>query len=191
MQVAQRPPALEPVFQRNGKEQCAGGKHRHVHRSVDPHEQAGDLVAHLRVDHVRERQHDRAERRQSAEDGNDHERTQQHVRPGDQLRLALRLFGNDEKVVADPDQSRTGKTLRDPLLEPADGVDDLRCVERLIRQGSLRTPMSAQSRSSSLMLVLARVFSSTCLTMTAQAWCGPAPPFFPGLPGRLPGTTTE
>ena len=48
-----------------------------------------------------------------------------------------------------------------------------------------------QSRKSSLMLVLERVRSSTCLTITAQARDGPGSPFASGLPGKLPGTTTE
>src|SRR3954466_13169372 len=41
------------------------------------------------------------------------------------------------------------------------------------------------------MLVLERVRSSTRLTMTAQAVLGPIWPFFMGLPGSAPGTTTE
>src|SRR5262245_22296354 len=48
-----------------------------------------------------------------------------------------------------------------------------------------------QSRSNSLMLVLARVRSSTRLTITAQAVAGPGWPFFKGLGGSMPGTTTE
>src|ERR1700682_514387 len=40
------------------------------------------------------------------------------------------------------------------------------------------------------MLVLARVRSSTRLTMTAQAVEGPGWPFFSGLAGNIPGTTT-
>ena len=47
-----------------------------------------------------------------------------------------------------------------------------------------------QSRSNSLMLVLARVFSSTRLTMTAHERLGVTPPPARGAPGRLPGTTT-
>jgi hypothetical protein len=37
------------------------------------------------------------------------------------------------------------------------------------------------------MLVLARVFSSTRLTITAQAVEGPGCPFFNGFPGSAPG----
>ncbi len=48
-----------------------------------------------------------------------------------------------------------------------------------------------QSRSSSLIEVRLRVFASTRLTMTQQARLGPGVPSASGLPGRLPGTTTE
>jgi hypothetical protein len=44
----------------------------------------------------------------------------------------------------------------------------------------------AQSRSNSLMLVFARVFASTCLTMMAQYKL-----YLPSAEGRLPETTTE
>ena len=51
-------------------------------------------------------------------------------------------------------------------------------------------PTAGQSRSNSLMLVLARVFSSTRLTMTAQERLGLGSPLARGLPGSVPGTTT-
>jgi hypothetical protein len=59
--------------------------------------------------------------------------------------------------------------------------------------GPLRQSADAtdQSRSNSLMLVLARVRSSTRLTITAQAVAGPGWPFFKGFGGSVPGTTTE
>ena len=41
------------------------------------------------------------------------------------------------------------------------------------------------------MLVLERVRSSTRFMITAQAVDGPGWPFFKGLPGSAPGTTTE
>src|SRR5512146_2565844 len=47
-------------------------------------------------------------------------------------------------------------------------------------------PGRAQARSSSLMLVLARVPASTCLTITAQYRL-----YWPDAAGRLPETTTE
>ena len=39
--------------------------------------------------------------------------------------------------------------------------------------------------------VFDRVFSSTCLMMTAQKSDGPCDPSASGLPGSVPGTTTE
>ena len=48
-----------------------------------------------------------------------------------------------------------------------------------------------QSRSSSLIEVLARVCASTIFTMTAQYSDGPGEPSGSGLPGIEPGTTTE
>ena len=55
------------------------------------------------------------------------------------------------------------------------------------RQGAQAdAPAPAQSRSSSLIPVLERVFASTRLTITAQARLGP-----PSFAGSVPGTTTE
>ena len=51
--------------------------------------------------------------------------------------------------------------------------------------------LSVQSRNSSLMEVLARVRSSTRLTMTAQSVDGPGEPSGSGRAGNEPGTTTE
>ena len=48
-----------------------------------------------------------------------------------------------------------------------------------------------QSRSSSLIAVLARVCASTRLTITAQYSEGPGEPSGSGLPGSEPGTTTD
>src|SRR5215472_12828200 len=63
-----------------------------------------------------------------------------------------------------------------------------------LKRGGSALPMALaaenQSLSSSLMLVLERVRSSTRLMMTAQAVEGPTCPFFIGLPGSAPGTTT-
>ena len=53
----------------------------------------------------------------------------------------------------------------------------------------LRSP--AQSRSSSLIEVFARVCASTVFTITAQYSDGPGEPSGNGLPGSDPGTTTE
>jgi hypothetical protein len=52
-------------------------------------------------------------------------------------------------------------------------------------------PNWPQSRSNSLIAVFARVCASTRLTMTAQARFGPGDPSVNGLPGKVPGTTTE
>ena len=56
---------------------------------------------------------------------------------------------------------------------------------------SMRQRRTHQSRSNSLTEVLERVFSSTCLMITAQASDGPGDPSASGLPGSAPGTTTE
>lgn len=55
--------------------------------------------------------------------------------------------------------------------------------------GGLNIP--DQSRSNSLIAVFCRVCASTRLTITAQDRLGPGDPSGRGLPGRLPGTTTE
>ena len=55
-----------------------------------------------------------------------------------------------------------------------------------IKDSAARGKGERQSRRSSLIDVLERVFSSTRLTITAHARPGP-----PSLPGRTPGTTTE
>src|SRR6185437_4737129 len=52
-------------------------------------------------------------------------------------------------------------------------------------------PSLRQSLSSALIDVEDRVFASTRFTITAQASDGPIVPSASGLPGRLPGTTTE
>ena len=96
--------------------------------------------------------------------------------------VALDLFG-DEMAHDLGDRQHAH---RDPERLAADAA--VKAVEK-IRPIHLRdAPL--QSRSNSLMLVLARVFSSTRLTMTAQARLGAGSPSARGLPGRLPGTTT-
>ncbi len=51
--------------------------------------------------------------------------------------------------------------------------------------------MRAQSRSNSLIDVLARVCASTVFTITAQYRPGPGVPSGNGRPANVPGTTTE
>ena len=76
---------------------------------------------------------------------------------------------------------------RDPERLAADAA--VKAVEEV---GPIHRRNRLQSRSNSLMLVLARVFSSTRLTITAQvearAWLRRS---LLGLPGMVPGTTTE
>ena len=85
---------------------------------------------------------------------------------------------------AKPRQRRGQHVLRAGILGRHRGAADQR-ARQLQRIGI------AQSRSSSLIEVLARVRSSTRLTITAQASDGPGLPSASGRPGRLPGTTTE
>ena len=66
-----------------------------------------------------------------------------------------------------------------------------RAADQLARKRDGIGSHAAQSRRSSLMLVFERVCSSTRLTMTAQYSAGVGAPFGPGLPGKVPGTTTE
>ena len=61
----------------------------------------------------------------------------------------------------------------------------------LCQRDSMRRRQRHQSRSNSLTEVFERVFSSTFLMMTAQASDGPGAPSASGLPGSVPGTTTE
>src|ERR1700752_191118 len=71
------------------------------------------------------------------------------------------------------------------------GAIDRRTLPRLYSDGIRQSDAEGQSRSNSLMLVLARGRSATRLTITAQAVAGPGWPFFKGLAGSVPGTTTE
>ena len=66
--------------------------------------------------------------------------------------------------------------------------------DRVVRRGGCggaHVRSRTQSRSSSLIEVFERVCASTRLTITAQYRLGPGLPSGSGLPGRLPGTTTE
>ena len=95
--------------------------------------------------------------------------------------LALHAFGDE----MGDDLGDSQRTHRDPERLAADAA--VKAVEKV---GPIHRHARIQSRSNSLMLVLARVFASTRLTITAQARLGPAAPFACGLPGILPGTTT-
>src|SRR5262245_52051773 len=70
------------------------------------------------------------------------------------------------------------------------GAIDRRTLTRLHSDCDRQAVATDQSRSNSLMLVLARVRSSTRLTITAQAVAGPGWPFFKDFGGSVPGTTT-
>src|SRR5690348_12812075 len=65
-----------------------------------------------------------------------------------------------------------------------------RTADQRLGEGQ-RVSEVAQSRSNSLIEVLARVRSSTRLTITQQASEGPGEPSGSGLPGNAPGITTE
>ena len=64
-----------------------------------------------------------------------------------------------------------------------------RTADQRLRQSD-RIGQQRHARSSSLIEVLARVFASTRLTITAQARLGPGRPSGSGGPGKVPGTTT-
>ena len=67
-----------------------------------------------------------------------------------------------------------------------------RTADQPLRQfDSMRRRQPHQSRRRSLTEVFERVFSSTCLMITAQDSDGPGEPLASGLPGSVPGTTTE
>ena len=92
---------------------------------------------------------------------------------------------------------RAGKAKRRQLsLEKVERAAFQRCHRRtadqpLCQRNSMRRRRPHQSRNRSLTEVFERVFSSTCLMITAQESDGPGDPSASGLPGRLPGTTTE
>ena len=86
---------------------------------------------------------------------------------------------------AEPLQSRGERVLRPGILRGDGGATD----ERLGQRQRIGEP--AQSRNNSLIEVLARVRSSTRLTITTQASEGPGEPSGSGLPGSDPGITTE
>src|SRR3954470_11601457 len=100
--------------------------------------------------------------------------------------------------------ARSGRDPPGPGQEPGHGVgrDHDRDEERRRAEPALTLEPAvegeedvgrahAQSRRSSLMLVLARVCASTRLTITAQDSEGPGEPSGRSLPGKVPGTTTE
>ncbi len=81
------------------------------------------------------------------------------------------------------------------MIDPAQNFARLMRPSKLVNSQpqSILPPCSAsriQSRNSSLIEVLARVFSSTRLTITAQYRLGPVS-FPSAFPGMLPDTTTE
>ena len=93
-------------------------------------------------------------------------------------------------------QARAGKPDgRQLCLEkvdcPAFGRGYRRTADQPLRQINCMRLGVHQSRSRSLTDVFDRVFSSTCLMITAQDKDGPGVPSASGLPGNVPGTTTE
>ena len=98
------------------------------------------------------------------------------------------------------------QVFRLPVAQPGDGeaqrLQQLRqnILRAVIRRGDGGAAdqclgkgdgVGGQSRSNSLIEVLERVRSSTRLTITAQYSDGPGVPSGKGLPGSVPGTTTE
>jgi hypothetical protein len=73
------------------------------------------------------------------------------------------MLADDNQLMAYGAQSALGKALADPPFEMAERREDLFGVKGLGRHDE-----SSQSLSNSLIEVLARVFSSTRLTITAQ-----------------------
>ncbi len=117
-----------------------------------------------------------------------------------QMRPAIADAGEeivDAFIALAKGKARAGKAERCQLgLEKVERAAfmrrDRRAADQPLRQiDGMRRPGTHQSRSSSLTDVFDRVFSSTCLMITAQESDGPGDPSARGLPGSVPGTTTE
>ena len=107
------------------------------------------------------------------------------MRPG--LAAAGEQVGRGaERQAPDAEAERLQRASQHVLRAAIGGRDRAAADQRLGERGRVH-----QSRSSSLTEVLARVRSSTRLTMTAQARLGPGEPSGRGRPGSVPGTTTE
>src|SRR5215471_10071811 len=160
MQISERALPFETRFERYQEEQHRAGENDDVHRRLDSLEHAEDLDRSDLDFDVED--HDR-EPDEPRRDHEEYGHAKQIVRRSDRARVLLHRLCHADELMAHRRKARAWKALTDPMLQPAQRLDDLVAIERLVGQ---EIPLSAGVRTSNSA-------HDCCASLTAQQIIGP------------------